>query len=95
MFLTRNKKNNVYPCKPQFYYIKGGFKGSKLYRQVFMTAHIVDCYRGGGGGVLQKVLSLGSDCFSATFYQTYFYCKPSKYSPFAETHFCNFFAKSR
>ena len=25
--LSRNKKNNVYPCKPQFYYIKVGFKG--------------------------------------------------------------------
>ena len=36
MFLSRNKKNNVYPCKPQFYYIKVGFKGSKLYRHVFM-----------------------------------------------------------
>ena len=23
MFLSRNNKNNVYPCKPQFYYIKG------------------------------------------------------------------------
>ena len=22
MYLNRNKKNNVYPCKPQFYYIK-------------------------------------------------------------------------
>ena len=31
--------------------------------------------------VLQKVLSLGSDYFSATFYQTYFYYKPSKYFP--------------
>ena len=29
MFLSRNKKNNVYPCKPQFYYIKVGFKGVK------------------------------------------------------------------
>ena len=30
-------KNNVYPCKPQFYYIKVGFKGgSKLYRYVFV-----------------------------------------------------------
>ena len=45
--------------------------------------------------VLQKVLSLGSDYFSATFYQTYFYCKPSKYSPFTETHFCYPVAKSR
>ena len=29
-FLSRNKKNNVYPCKPQFYYIKVGFKGVKI-----------------------------------------------------------------
>ena len=29
MFLSRNRKNNVYPCKPQFYYIKVGFKGVK------------------------------------------------------------------
>ena len=26
MFLSRNKKNNVYPCKPQFYYIKWGWR---------------------------------------------------------------------
>ena len=30
MFLSRNKKNNVYPCKPQFYYIKMRFKGVKI-----------------------------------------------------------------
>ena len=36
IFLSRNKKNNVYPCKPQFYYIKVRFKGSKLYRYVFV-----------------------------------------------------------
>ena len=30
MFLSRSKKNNVYPCKPQFYYIKVGFKGVKI-----------------------------------------------------------------
>ena len=29
MFLSRNMKINVYPCKPQFYYIKVGFKGVK------------------------------------------------------------------
>ena len=28
--LSRNKKNNVYPCKPQFYYITVGFKGVKI-----------------------------------------------------------------
>ena len=30
MFLRSNKKNNVYPCKPQFYNIKVGFKGVKI-----------------------------------------------------------------
>ena len=51
MFLSRNKKNNVYPGKPQFYYIKVGFKGSKLYRHVFVmnvekknTISICDLY---------------------------------------------------
>ena len=29
-FLSRNRKNDVYPCKPQFYYIKVGFKGVKI-----------------------------------------------------------------
>ena len=27
MFSNRNKKNNIYPCKAQFYYIKVGLKG--------------------------------------------------------------------
>ena len=30
MFLSRDKKNNVYHCKPEFYYIKKGFKGVKI-----------------------------------------------------------------
>ena len=29
VFMSRNKKNNVYPCKPQFY-LKVGFKGVKI-----------------------------------------------------------------
>ena len=29
-FFSRIKKNNVYPCKPQFYYIKVGFKGVNI-----------------------------------------------------------------
>ena len=28
-------KNNVYPCKPQFYYIKVGFKGVKIISACF------------------------------------------------------------
>ena len=31
MFSNRNKKINVYPCKPQFYCIKVGFKGGQNY----------------------------------------------------------------
>ena len=30
MFLSRNNENNVYSCKPQFYYIKVGFKRVKI-----------------------------------------------------------------
>ena len=35
MFLSRYKKNNVYPCKPQFYCIKVGFKGVKIIKVCF------------------------------------------------------------
>ena len=30
MFLSRNKKKKLHPCKPQSYYIKVGFKGVKI-----------------------------------------------------------------
>ena len=30
MFFSRNKKNNVHPCKPQFYCIKEWFKRVKI-----------------------------------------------------------------
>ena len=36
MFLSRNKKNNVNPCKAQFNYIKWSLRGSALCRNVFM-----------------------------------------------------------
>ena len=35
MFLSRNKRNNVYFCKPQFYYIKGGFEGVIIIKACF------------------------------------------------------------
>ena len=38
MVLSRNKKNNVYPSKPQFYYIKVGFKGVKIISACFHDA---------------------------------------------------------
>ena len=39
-FLSRNKKNNVYPCKPQFYYIKVGFKGVKIILVCFRNVEV-------------------------------------------------------
>ena len=38
MFLSRNKKNNIYPRKPQFYYIKMGFNGVNI-RDSVITKH--------------------------------------------------------
>ena len=38
MFSSRKKKNNVYPCKPQFYYIKVGFNGVKIIKACFRDA---------------------------------------------------------
>ena len=35
MCLSKKKKNNVYPCTPQFYYIKMGFKGGQNYIGMF------------------------------------------------------------
>ena len=35
IFLSRNKKNNVYPCKPHFYCIKVGCKGSNIIQAYF------------------------------------------------------------
>ena len=33
-------RKNVYPCKPQFYYIKVGVRGSSLYGHVFLMKHL-------------------------------------------------------
>ena len=35
MFLSRNKKNNTYHCKPHFYYINVGLKGVKIIQACF------------------------------------------------------------
>ena len=45
MFLSKSKKNNVYPCtcKPQFYYLKVGSKGIKIIKAYFSDeSHIFD-----------------------------------------------------
>ena len=60
MFLSRNKKNNVYPCKPQFYSIKVGLKGVKIIKVCFRdvtVAVLLFCVFGGPG------ISLTLCCF--------------------------------
>ena len=42
--LSRNRKNNIYRSKPQFYYIKVGLIGSKSYRRVFMMYHAENAF---------------------------------------------------
>ena len=42
MSLSRNKRNNVYPIKPQFYYIKVGFKGVKIIWACFCDGYDID-----------------------------------------------------
>ena len=44
MFLSRNKKNNVYPCKPQFYYIKVGVNGVKIIYACFRDANLTNFF---------------------------------------------------
>ena len=41
MFLSRNKKNNLYPCKPQFYYIKVGLKRVNIIFACFRDEQLV------------------------------------------------------
>ena len=71
MFLSRNKKNSVYPCKPQFYYIKVGFKEVKI---------ILACFRDGYGIVLEEhfqsvvafLLSITISCSNRNSQQIFF-----------------------
>ena len=41
-FSVEIRKNNVYPCKLHFYYIKWDLTGSRLYRYVFACFDIFD-----------------------------------------------------
>ena len=45
MFYSRNKKNNVYPCKPHFFYTKVGFVRVKITRTCFCDEkHVIWSY---------------------------------------------------
>ena len=62
MFLSRNKKNNVYPCKPQFHYIKVGFKGVNIILACFREKLIFF-------SILHEIICCG---YSSEVYQYFF-----------------------
>ena len=49
-------KNNVYPCKPQFYYIKVGFKGVKIIQACFRDGCCMGLCSGNLIRLLKKLL---------------------------------------
>ena len=59
MFLSRNKKNNVYPCKPQFFYIKVGFMEIKIILACFCDAKIL---------VKEEIKNITCECQPITFF---------------------------
>ena len=59
MFLSRNKKNNVYPCKHQFNYIKVGFKGVKIITVFFVMPAKTD-----QPASMQKLIRVGQIAFT-------------------------------
>ena len=63
MFLSGNKKNSVYPCKPKFYIkvgVQGGGGGSTLYRHVFVMSFIPLKYHR-----LDLFLTIEKSCFDS------------------------------
>ena len=75
MLLSRNKENNVYPCKPKFYYIKVGFKGFKI---------IQVCFRVAGNKILWKRGEIALNpkeqfLLFSTIFSIYLYLQESNY----------------
>ena len=85
IFLSRNKKKNVYPCKPQFYYIKVGFKGVKIIRACFRddleNNILLVCSKNDFMGKdryehARLLLCDSGDCYVHVFVQPYFHGSP-------------------
>ena len=81
MFLCKNKKYNVYPCKPQFYYIKGGLRGIKIiwvcFRDGVCSVFVYLFYFQQSAVVFFQVilyiLSFGGQCFVIMAHSWYFH----------------------
>ena len=87
MFLSRNKKNNVYPCKPQFYYIKVGFKGVKIIYVCFRDVSESPCRslelsttKRSKADVVWRFSDIGTKQFQQVWITISFHCLPSSFS---------------
>ena len=54
LLLSKNERNNIYPCKPQFYYTKVGFKGCQNYIGVFLCCEYRFSNKWGTGQGMMK-----------------------------------------
>ena len=83
MFLSNNKKNNVYHCKPQFYYINMGFKGIQIILVCFrdVTSSFLNSKQ-----VLIKIY-VGYITIFQCIYIVYIYIVPMSYPRGAEVLF--------
>ena len=63
MFLSKNKKNNVYLCKLQFYYIKVGLNGIKINRHVLLMNDIMQIHALTENVILLVFSSIQLFCF--------------------------------
>ena len=80
MFLSRNKKNNIYPVNPSFTIQKWGLRGSKLYRHVFVMVPEIWFFR-------KETLNVAvSKAFSVN---DLYYIHSMRYGPFCEVRALN------
>ena len=79
-FRAKKREKNVYPCKPQFYYIKWGVRGytCTLHRHVIMmkpfetnTLILVDSNRLWSTNLIATDQSLILNCLFDTFFAMY------------------------
>ena len=74
-FLSKNKKNNVYPCKPQVYYIKVEFKGVSIIKACFPD----EANNGRPYPLMLSILSMLGKKISRQHFEIFFFFFPRKW----------------
>ena len=78
MFWSKNKKKKVYPCKPQFFYIKVFFFFFFFFFFSFQFRKIITCYRriGYNLNVMRQSACLVFNPIMVDNYAAFFNCTP-------------------